>query len=80
MVKERPEHPDDRSRLRRPVLPSRSRTLWCGKVQGLCDGSLCVDCHLFPGREDRMSVEANSTIDTPTLTDHEKVGLTADED
>jgi len=71
---------NDRTKLSSPVLPSRSRTLWCGKVQGLCDGSLCVDCHLFPARQDRISIKANSTIDTPTLTDHDKVGLTSDED
>jgi len=80
LIKEGPKKEDDRTKLRRPVLLPRSRTLWCGKVQGLCDGSLCVECHLFPAREDRMSVEADSMIDSPTLTDHEKVGLTADED
>ncbi|MGA1873623.1 MAG: hypothetical protein ACMUHY_08110 [Thermoplasmatota archaeon] len=56
------------------------RTLWCGKVQGLCDGTVCASCHLFPVSEDKMTVENDSTIDNPTLTDHEKIGFTADED
>ena len=24
------------------------KKLWCGRIQGFCDGSICVDCHLFP--------------------------------
>jgi len=60
--------------------PGASRTLWCGRVQGLCEGNICQHCHLFIGRSlvplEKPSdtgydgtMLACSVIDTPTLTD-----------
>ena len=64
----------------RHIPPIRSTQLWCGKVQGLCDGTLCVTCHLFPKDDTLFSVERDSTIDKPTLTDHKKIGMTREEE
>jgi len=32
-----------------------SDALWCGRVQSLCDGSLCSDCHLFSAKDEDMA-------------------------
>jgi hypothetical protein len=54
----------------------RENRLWCGKVQSLCDGSLCRSCHLFPPED----MEATSLITTPSLTDHSCIGLTGNDE
>jgi hypothetical protein len=64
----------------KPILPVWTTQLWCGKVQGLCDGNACLTCHLFPRDASLFSVENDSTIDKPTLTDHNKIGMTREEE
>jgi hypothetical protein len=62
------------------IPPSGTAQLWCGKVQGLCDGNICLTCHLFPRNGKLLSVERDSTIDSVTLTDHNKIGLTKEDE
>lgn len=50
--------------------------LWCGRVQGLCDGSLCSACHLFPEKD----LTSDSILSRPTMTDHASIGLIRDEE
>jgi hypothetical protein len=50
--------------------------LWCGRVQGLCDGSLCSACHLFPEKD----LSSNSILSRPTMTDHGSIGLIREEE
>lgn len=79
---------NEKSRLRKSYIPlelkrnfSLSEKLWCGKVQGLCDGSLCPTCHLFPIMDSKnMSVERGSLISSSSLTDHKKIGFTAEDE
>ncbi|HHD16366.1 MAG TPA: hypothetical protein ENK47_06620 [Euryarchaeota archaeon] len=67
-----------RSPLLNRKIPERPGTfkLWCGKVQGLCDGTLCTSCHMFPYRD----LDSNSLISSPSLVDHTSIGLIRDEE
>lgn len=47
------------------------KSLWCGKVQGLCDGTTCTACHMFPLRD----LNSDSILSRPSLTDHRSIGL-----
>lgn len=62
------------------TLPTMTTKLWCGRVQMLCDGSLCSDCHLFQNDSKLFDVEKDSIIDKPSLTDHKNIGMTREED
>jgi len=35
------------------IVRQEISSLWCGKIQGRCDGSRCPDCHLFPKGDHR---------------------------
>ncbi|MFW3145805.1 MAG: hypothetical protein ACMUIE_03220 [Thermoplasmatota archaeon] len=55
--------------------------LWCGKVQGLCDGTACATCHLFPNRKNTdFEVDRGSLLSSPSLIDHGTVGLTKEDE
>lgn len=48
--------------------------LWCGKIQDLCDGSICPTCHMFPVN----TASSSSILSKPSLTDLERSSTLTD--